>query len=334
MRELLRWAVRVFYLGALLVDSLLFIGLSVYDVFLYSDDEMQFFSVLLRFAIGVLNGFALFAAIQLSIPPRGWWREHRPFPSADEGDRANLDWKWPTIMAAQMAALPFLFFPILIEKRSPVHENSDLAIAASSGLLLILAFCIIFHIARHHGEPKAAWGVVAAFIPLVGTIQFWYQNFYQPTHDRPRIDIAASVERVGNSGSVEHLRGTITLHNAGSAGADVLGSMYKAVGYRVLDNVPQGPGSTLGAIMDSTNPNFHHFMTGENFLTADDVLQIGDTLTPGQQWKTSFVFDADTRQQDLVLVTSGGPWGSRAVFRAPCANSASYDHRVRLLEGR
>ncbi|MFE6805372.1 hypothetical protein [Streptomyces sp. NPDC057681] len=291
--------VRVFILVALALDVLLFIGLSTFDLLKYTDTGIQSFSVLLRFSIGVLNAIALWGALQIPILPRRWWRSPTKFPSVNP-----KDWKWASIICAQMAAVPFLFFPILIERWSPVHDGLDLLITITSATLLAAAFCIIGHIARHHPAPSLAWKALGALFPLAGAVQFWYQAYYQPTHDRPRVDITAQVEDVGHSGNMAHMRGSISLHNTGAAAVDVLGSMYKVAGYRVRENNPDGSKANLRAVMDGANPNLHHFLGGEKFLTADDILPTGDTLTPGQQWKTSFVFDADVTKQNMVLLTA------------------------------
>ncbi|QWA21936.1 hypothetical protein [Streptomyces osmaniensis] len=235
-------------------------------------------SVAMRFTVFILNTIACIGVVnELSGRARDW----------------NL---WPWVFAAQLGALPFLFIPILIEMRSPVHDGLDVLILLISAVLTVGSLTVVFFVwvkgVIHFG---AAWGFFVALLPLAGLLQFWIQSYYQPAHSRPEVDVHARIEELGRSRNVSHLRGTVTIQNNGQGTVDSLGSLYKAIGYDM--NVSR---DSMNSAMDVVSPDLNYMAESVRLLRVGDVLPGRESLTPGQKYEASFVFDADSKEEGVV----------------------------------
>ncbi|WP_435280316.1 hypothetical protein [Streptomyces koelreuteriae] len=273
----------------LAVNAGVFLGFCIPDLG-RAENTVHSLSVVMRFTLFILNAIAFV----------GVMKELR-------GRARNWD-LWPWIFAAQLGALPFLFIPILIEARSPFHDRLDALIILISAGLTAGALMVVFFVwvtgRIHFG---AAWAFFVALFPLAGLLQFWIQSYYQPAHSRPGVNVNVKMEELSRSGSISRMRGTVTVQNNGKAAVDSLGSLYKAVGYDLKPDK-----GSMDAAMDVVGPDLNYMAESERILRIGDVLPGEESLTPGQKYETSFVFDADSRKEEvvrlvvnLVLITRG-----------------------------
>ncbi|GFE17336.1 hypothetical protein Sgleb_53830 [Streptomyces glebosus] len=281
---------RVQLLCAVLVfEALLFSGSAIYDVIKYPREQVV--SAVLRIVIAILNGIAAWRVFQ---ELKKTFHQHRRSGAADA-------WRQPVVLVAQASSIPMLFIPIWVEIYSPIHDEFwDLLVTVVASLLVAVAVAVIVRaFAFDHIELSKVGTAAIALLPLAGVIQFWYMNFYKPTHDSPRVSVTSRLSELGHSRGVSHLRGEITLHNEGSAPADVLGAMYTVRGYHMQSAEGMSAQKVVDKL-DGATANQTHLGKYVTLLTFDDVMQSGDILMPGQKWFKSFVFDARGDRQDMV----------------------------------
>ncbi|MXM64906.1 hypothetical protein GR925_16005 [Streptomyces sp. HUCO-GS316] len=260
-----------------------------------ANELSQSLSIISRFGLFVLNAIALVGVLS------GIFKKPAiPVATGPQQPSGYNNWRWRFILIAQLASIPFLAFPILVETGTVVHDGRDLACVITSGVLLAVALSAVsFIFVNIPLHLSATWGAFIALLPLLGIAQFWFQNYYEPTHDRPHVDVAVKVEELRRVGPITNMRGVITITNTGAAAVDVLGSLYKVMGYKM----PSGNKST-DALMDLVPPDQYHKGARESLIEMDDVLPAGASLTPGQHWSKSFVFDADGHQHEFVRFTA------------------------------
>ncbi|GAO08468.1 hypothetical protein TPA0598_04_01040 [Streptomyces lydicamycinicus] len=281
---------RVQLLCAVLVfEALLFAGSAIYDVIKYPREQVV--SAVLRMVIAILNGVAAWRVFQ---ELKKTFHQHRRSGAVDA-------WREPVVLVAQASSIPMLFIPVWVEIYSPIHDEFwDLLVTVVAVLLVAFAVTVIVRaFAFDHIELSKIGTAAIALLPLAGVLQFWYMNFYKPTHDSPRVSVTSRLAELGHSRGVSHLRGEITLHNEGSAPADILGAMYTVRGYR-MQSAEGMPARKVVEQLDGATANQTHLGKYVTLLTFDDVMQSGEILMPGQKWYKSFVFDARGEKQDMV----------------------------------
>ncbi|MFI5521422.1 hypothetical protein [Streptomyces platensis] len=91
------------------------------------------------------------------------------------------------MLVAQTSSIPVIFIPLWVEIYSPIHaEFWDLLVTVVALLLIVFAVCVIVRaFACDHISLSKTGAAAIALLPLAGVIQFWFMNFYQPTHDSP-----------------------------------------------------------------------------------------------------------------------------------------------------
>ncbi|MGW4867445.1 hypothetical protein [Streptomyces chartreusis] len=225
-------------------------------------------------------------------------RELRSLLPEESGRKA---WEIPSIVASQASAAPMFFIPVWIEIGSPIFDLMDLWVFAVSASLLVFSAWIVFRAVKDRQDVtlSKAWTAVVAILPLMGLLQFGFQNFYKPGHDRPSIELMAKLDEIRHGDGVTHMRGTITVVNVGPAGADVLGSMYAVTGRRnnepnSLEPLQAASALKTPALSSSQKDNY------SGLLKIGHVVRGGDSLPPGRKWSTSFVFDVDNNDQQVV----------------------------------
>ncbi|MFF3546923.1 hypothetical protein ACFYXD_34425 [Streptomyces platensis] len=276
-------------LGVLALETLLFLGSAVFDMIRYP--RLQVVSAALRIVIALLNGIAC-------------WRVSQELRKANRPpgrNSAGEAWRLPIVLIAQASSVPMLFIPLWVEIYSPIHiEFWDLLVSIVTLLLIVFAVCVIVRaFACDHISLSRTGTAAIALLPLAGVIQFWFMNFYQPTHDSPRVSVTSRLSELSHSGGVSHLRGEITLHNEGAAPVDILGAIYTVSGYRMRSAVGMRPDQVVQDL-DGAKPNQTHLGKYRGLLTFDDVMQSGDILMPNQRWSKTFAFDVRGSKQDLA----------------------------------
>ncbi|MET9894661.1 hypothetical protein ABZZ47_31500 [Streptomyces sp. NPDC006465] len=287
---------------ALLADVVIFGGFAAIDLD-RADEITESISVFFRFGLFILNSVALVGVLTGAFSETDSQvatSDSASVSETDEKENLRRNWRWLFILIAQAASIPFLAFPIALEIGTIVHDGPDWIIVIVAGVLLSVALAIVFFILVNSPlHLTGTWGVIIALFPLLGLAQFWYQAYYQPTHDRPRVDVAVKIDQVRTVRGVTSLRGSIVVTNNGAASIDVLGSIYKVVGYRMSSGI-----DSVRAAIDLVPPDQRHKGADESLLEMDDVLPAGASLTPGQRWSKDFVFDADGRKNDFVRLTA------------------------------
>ncbi|WP_414506204.1 hypothetical protein [Streptomyces sp. NEAU-L66] len=275
--------------AVLIFETLLFFSSAVYDVIEYPREQVV--SAVLRIVIAILNGVA------------GWrvFQELRKTSHQLRRDSVGDAWRDPVVLVAQASSIPMAFIPVWVEIYSPIHDDfGDVLITVTAVLLIVFAVCVIVRaFAFDHIALSKVGTAAIALLPLAGVAQFWYMNFYKPTHDSPRVSVTSRLGELGYSRGVSHLRGEITLHNEGSAPVDILGAMYTVRGYR-MESADGMPAEKVVKKLDGATANQTHLGKYVSLLTFDDVMQSGEILMPGQKWFKSFVFDARGGKQDMA----------------------------------
>jgi hypothetical protein len=123
-------------------------------------------------------------------------------------------------------------------------------------------------------------------------------NFYKPVHDRPNVEVVASLEELRRAGTVSHMRAKITVVNAGTAAADILGSAFVVTGHD-LSSGPMTRGQARSVLKLSAREP-HPPESYKRLLKVGRVIRAGNSLAPKQKWSTSFVFDANGSTQKVV----------------------------------
>ncbi|MFI5872688.1 hypothetical protein ACIBAH_09635 [Streptomyces sp. NPDC051445] len=287
---------------ALLADVVIFGFFAAIDLG-EADEITQSLSVFFRFGLFVLNSVALVGVLTGAFRNTGTPVATSTLATGDKvDDKENLrrNWRWLFLLIAQAASVPFLAFPIALEIGTVVHDGLDWLIVIIASVLLAVALTMVFFILVNSPlHLTGTWGAIVALFPLLGLAQFWYQAYYQPTHDRPRVDVAVKIDQLRIVRGVTNLRGSISIKNNGAASVDVLGSMYKVMGYKMPSS-----NDSARTMMDLVPPDQNHKGVRESLLEMDDVLPAGASLTPGQQWSKDFVFDVEGRKNEFVRLTA------------------------------
>lgn len=285
----------VFFLA---VDGLVFWASAAYDMVNYPRE--QWVSAAIRFIVGVLNLVAAwnvwpYANVQQPTPRLIRRRGRRQLSASDP-------WALPAVIAAQVSAIPMVLIPIWIEIGSPINDGIDMVILYGAWAMFIFASAVIVAAFARHVSMPGTWIALTALLPAAGLIQFWYLNFYKPSHDRPSVDVTSSIREISHTGSSTKLQATITLKNTGTNSAQVLGSMYMVTGHRMASAEAMST-NQASKFLDLNSPDRRHFDKPTKLLRFDDVMQAGEVMSPGQRWSTSFVFDAPAENEDLVRLT-------------------------------
>ncbi|MET9963345.1 hypothetical protein ABZ128_30480 [Streptomyces sp. NPDC006326] len=322
---------RYWFLSALLAVILLtevglFMWSGIYDVRDYGKEQVL--SALLRFLIVALNIIALLQmyarssvagfvrSLRRHLPGRAAGprrpssiaaavraarnqRYGRPSKSAATGSGVRNPWQHPIVLVSQAAALPMLFIPIWIDLHSPTLDMGWLMLAFG----LVVCIVVLLVSAAVYGHVNFGWVALGALLPLLGFAQWAYLTFYKPTHERPKVDVATTLEKVSASHGVTRVRGTVTLKNNGAAPAEALGAIYVVTGH-LVESAEGMSAEDASATLDLSKPNRRHFGKFASLLSFDDLLATGESLAPGETRTHSFVFDARDGKQGVVRLTA------------------------------
>ncbi len=200
--------------------------------------------------------------------------------------------------------IPMFIVPILLEMKSLVHDLGDVALTVLFGALLFVAVAISFTALVTRPEYlHSAWAAAIALLPLASLIQFWYQTFYLPAHERPTVNVQAELEEVRREGVVSQMRGTVTLENVGKAALSTLGSVYSVSGHDVgAGDHPMMLSEVRGAVKRNRVP----WADGGPYrgvLKVGRLIRPGGHLTPGQKISTTVVFDVRNDEQQKLRLT-------------------------------
>ncbi|MCR8579167.1 hypothetical protein [Streptomyces sp. Isolate_219] len=145
--------------------------------------RLQVVSAVLRIVIAILSGVACWRVFQ----------EIRKANLLPVRSSANEAWRIPIVLVAQASSIPMIFIPLWVEICSPIHvEFWDLLVSIVALLLIAFAvYVIVRAFACDHISLSKTGTAAIALLPLAGVIQFWFMNFYQPTHDSPRVSVTS-----------------------------------------------------------------------------------------------------------------------------------------------
>ncbi|MEU2393763.1 hypothetical protein [Streptomyces sp. NPDC007369] len=319
------WSLTVLLVAILVTETVLFTWSALHDVRDYGKEQVL--SALLRFLIAALNVVALVQMyhgsslaglvrrVRLHLPlrlrtygPSSMYsairaarnqRRNRPGGDATAPAATRNPWHYPFVLLSQAATLPMLFIPIWIDLHSPAPDKEWLALSFA---LFVCAVVLLVN-AAVYGHLSFGWVALGALLPLLGFAQWAYMTFYKPVHERPKVDVAAKLEKIRTSQGVTRVRGTVTLKNNGQAPAEVLGAIYVVSGHQ-MESAEGMTAQEAGAALDLWWPNHRHLGRFVSLLSFDDLLTAGESLAPGEARTHSFVFDVRGSKQNLVRLTA------------------------------
>lgn len=207
-------------------------------------------------------------------------------------------------LASSLATVLLSAYLLVLEWRSPQLNYVIVAIC-----VLFLVVNIVWLFLCLPVAPRAigkGWGAVAALFPLLGLAQWWLQTDYLPRHERPLIDMQATLEEVGRSEGKAHLRGTIVFENQGPVHAAHLGSLWELRGER---GDVAAEGEDLDGAIDWLYPNSNRFERGEKstdgvLLGMDEIFSAEEFLLPGARSRREFLVTVDVTEFDSVQLTA------------------------------
>lgn len=275
----------------LLLDCIVFSVTGLVDLALVGSAQAA--TSILRFASAFVNAAAFIQVRKklgrlraIGISPAG----HRP-------------WDFPSAIAGQASAIPILLIPIWIEPNSGLHDALDRLVWIAAVLLIALAIAAVISIVGHPHVLNVTWGLVAAILPLVGLLQFWYLTFYRPVHEGPRVNVVSQLHELRHGKGVTHMRGTVTLENVGAGELDVLAAVYTVTGHDVAAAryiTKDEANSVLGR---PGNVAWRENSQYRGLLKVGRLIRHGGHFTPGQKNETSFVFDVKNGSLESVRLT-------------------------------
>jgi hypothetical protein len=219
-----------------------------------------------------------------------------------------------TSALSQFAVVVLAGYIVLIDLRSPFPQF--LGITGFAFIIGIIAASWLLYLARHrylHGGITNGLKAIAALIPLIGFIQFWMQTDYLPRTSLPLVDLTAALTSTGKTGDTVHLEATVTLNNRGSVPVNIGGTLMRITAYERTTGTPD---HVADAIEFGLNPE-HEYRddplptSRKELLYANDVLQAGSILAPGQShtFRRVVDFNSSTRRLarlavDAIFITS------------------------------
>jgi hypothetical protein len=260
----------------------------------------------------LLPSFFFFVAFTNAVAVVDVWRNRR---SGDEvrgtylGTHAPANprsWGLLTVTVAQASAIPIFLMAIWLEGHSAVHNLTDkLTLVLAAVLFVIAASITIASLATHQKMVlRKTWVVLPALISLAGTIQFWYTTIYAPSHQRPVVNIVASLEPGSSHLDESRYKATIVLKNDGSAQVDILDAVFM-VSRLQMTRVNQA--LTSAQFNDDLQPDRVAFNdpdgSYEGLVAVGRLIRLGGHLAPGQDLTTSVVFDAGSHTEGTLRLT-------------------------------
>lgn len=280
-------------------DGFVFWATAAHDLVNYPRE--QWASAVIRFIVGILNLVAAWKVLPYA--KRRQPARQRPNPRrAQQRVPPNDPWVFPAVVAAQISAIPMILVPIWIEIMSPINDGWDIGIFVTAWAMFFFATIVIVVAFARHVSMPGTWVALAALLPALGAVQFWYLNFYKPSHDRPSVDVTTSLREISHTRDSTRLQGSITLKNVGGNSVNVLGSLYTAAGVKMA-SAQSMTSEQASRFLDLDKPDRRHFGKHASLVRFDDVIRAGEILSPGQKWSTSFLLDASTKNQHMVRLT-------------------------------
>jgi hypothetical protein len=270
-----------------MTDFAVFTFTGVYD-FLLTGGELAY-SSLIRIAIGIINLVA--------------WFDVRKYLNAMATPLAP--WGFPSVIAGQASSIPMLLIPFWIEISGYLHDFLDIVALILPAFLLFFAVSIsLSAIIGHKGSLTVTWGVVAALVPFIGLLQFWFVNLYKPDHERPRVNTIVELDKVRQHPGDTQMRGTITLENVGTAELAVLEAVYAVTGHTVESTDHMLNPTDVHHALDKHRATWDDESEYKGLLKVGRMIRRGGHLTPGQKIKTSFVFDVKNYPREKLRLTA------------------------------
>lgn len=149
------------------------------------------------------------------------------------------------------------------------------------------------------GVAIFVWGIYA----------FFYEKQYVPNHMPPSVVIASSLQKVGETGSLTAIQGTITLKNSSKTRVWILSSLYNAYGLHITpserneDEFAKFVQESLGK-QDDYFPR--HFDSSAEVVLASKLTSETQWLEPDEEWTEQFPLYVprgkyDSIELDVVL---------------------------------
>lgn len=254
------------------------------------------FSALLPVGVGLVNAVAALDVtkeLAKTANTKGTVRRRRPSEMA-------------TVIVAQASTVPVWLVPLWTESHSGVFDGSDKVICVVATVLLGVAIVVLVAAAR--GRPEVslnkAWVVLLAVLPLASSAQFWYSTFYKPAHQRPNVNVVATLAGVGPPrAGVSRVKASVTLENTGSTDLDFFGAAYTVTRLGVpRADKPLTQKQLAGVVGPETVPANDTSGGYDGLVHAGGLVRAGGHIAPGQHLSTSVVFDmADATRSRLRL---------------------------------
>jgi hypothetical protein len=227
-------------------------------------------------------------------------------PRRGIGRRIHKASEMVTVIVAQAAIIPVLLVPLWIELHSGYLDFTDLLIVVPAGIGLVVALGITVSAlaARPQVTFSKGWVVFLALLPLFSVVQFWYSSLYKPTHQRPNVNIEASLEKVGPTAEGARVKAIITLQNDGPTDLNLFEAVYTVTGFGTS---PAGGALTERQLADALSgtrvaaddPGASY----EGLLKVGRLIRPGGHLVQGQKLTTSVVFDVKSGVADKLRLT-------------------------------
>jgi hypothetical protein len=264
------------------------------------------FSALFSIVVGIINAVA-FMDVARALTKLSDNRNRRVAGSVVKPPRKP--WDLASVIVGQASVIPFLYIPLWTEWKSGEHDAQDIWICllAATGLAIAVFVTVLAINARPSDSLNKGWVLVVALLPLVGFAQSWYSTSYKPAHQRPDINIVASLDGIGSAASVSRLKATITLENDGPTDVDFFGAVYTVTSFSLMPvDHALVTKQELGALPDLKVAALSRNKSQESYqglLKAGALIRPGGHLVPGQKLRTSFIFDVKNRAQSKLRLT-------------------------------
>lgn len=217
--------------------------------------------------------------------------------------RPRAPWEMPSVIVSQASTVPYFVLPLWAEWFSVHHDALDISICilASIGLIVALSIVIAAVYTRPDAAQRHAWVAFLALLPLASSVQFWYTTIYQPSHDRPNVNIQASLTGTSTNAGVTRVTANITLSNDGAAIVDFFDAAYTITSFdmKSLEKIIKSDGVKIEPKVSWSDASSSYVGT----LQLGRLIRPGGHLVPGQTLQTSFVFQVRNVDADKVRLT-------------------------------
>lgn len=271
----------------ILLESLILMGSAIADAAIYGSERAL--SALFPIAIVIVN-----------------WIATRDISRELATATPRPPWALLSVIVAQVSAIPLFVVPLWTEWNSGIHDALDIAICFLAALQLAIAIAMTMAAisARPEASLKMSWVALAALLPLAGSMQFLYSTFYKPTHQRPNVNIVASLDDAGSSAGVSRVKATVTLENNGSTDLDFFDAVYTVTSLEI-------PMADHALVEEEFEVALQHSRVAANdpsasyvgLLQTGRLIRPGGHLVPGQKLVSSFVFDVGKETQEKLRLT-------------------------------